>query len=164
MMVARESPPPTSGVQPSSVVSSVTPLPASEAPGDGGRHGVAEPTPRGEGVVHGRRLVAAVHHAVAALLVAAALAVVLPAGRLEQLLERRRVAFLQEVAGPLPAEHVVGRVAHGVHSKSCVPISNCRKSGYWLNRQRRRGFVRIFEKRSWARWVLRKCSWSGALA
>src|SRR5215510_14064775 len=111
MMVARESPPPTSGVQPSSVVSSVTPLPASEAPGDGGRHGVAEPTPRGEGVVHGRRLVAAVHHAVAALLISAALAVVLPARRLEQLLEGRRVALLQEVAGPLPAEHVVGRVA-----------------------------------------------------
>src|SRR5499426_1425954 len=111
MMVARERLPPTSGVQPSSVVSSVTPPPASEAPGDRGRHGIAEPAPRGEGVVHGRRLVAAMHHAVAALLVAAAPPIVFPARGLEQLLEGRGVSFLQEVAGPLPAKYVVRRVA-----------------------------------------------------
>src|SRR5215813_12364087 len=83
---------------------------ASEPSGDGGRHRVAESPPRAERVVHRGGLVATVHHAVAALLVAAALAVVLPARRLEQLLERRRVALLEQIAGPLPAEHVVGRV------------------------------------------------------
>src|SRR3989449_208959 len=73
--------------------------------------GTAESAPRGERVVHRRRLVPAVHHAVAALLVAAAAPVVLPAGGLQKLLEGRGIAFLQEIAGALPAEHVVGRVA-----------------------------------------------------
>src|SRR5262249_56941176 len=89
----------------------VVPPPRSEPPGDGGGDGVAEAPPRPEGVVHRGRLVPAVHHAVAALLVAAALAVVLPARGLEQLLERRRVALLEQIAGALPAEDVVGRVA-----------------------------------------------------
>src|SRR5262249_34565017 len=110
-MVARERLPPASGVQPSSVVSSVTPPPVSEAPGDRGRHGIAEAAPRGERVVHGRRLVAAVHHAVAALLVATAPPIVFPARGLEHLLKGRGVSFLQEVAGPLPAEHVVRGIA-----------------------------------------------------
>src|SRR5207245_10144523 len=79
--------------------------------GDGGRDGVAESTPRRERVMHRRRLVPAVHHAVAALLVAAPPPVVFPAGGLDQLLERRRVAFLQGMAGTLPAEEVDGRVA-----------------------------------------------------
>src|SRR5262245_20552907 len=117
MMVARERLPPTSGVQPSSVVSSVTPPPASEAPGDRGRHGIAEPAPRGEGVVHGRRLVAAMHHAVAALLVAAP-PIVFPARGLAQLLEGRGVSFLQEVAGPLPAKDVV----RGVSPRSALEV------------------------------------------
>src|SRR5882762_8607104 len=113
MMAARDTSAPASGAQPSSVVSSFTPPPASEAPGDRGDHGVAEPAPRREGVVHGRRLVAAVHHAVTALLIAAAPPVVLPARGLEKLLEGRRVPLLEEIAGPLPAEHVVGGIAPG---------------------------------------------------
>src|SRR5438093_1130786 len=112
MMAARDTSPPASGAQPSNVVSSVTPPPpASEAPGDRGDHGVAEPAPRREGMVHGRRLVAAVHHAVAALLVAAAPPVILPARGLEKLREGRRVPLLEEIAGALPAEHVVGGIA-----------------------------------------------------
>ncbi len=51
------------------------------------------------------------HHAVAAFGVAGFVAVARPVGRLDQLLERLAVAFLQEVAGPLPAEDVVGGVA-----------------------------------------------------
>ena len=53
------------------------------------------------------------HHAVTTLLVATLLAVVLPARVLHQVLEALGVAFLQEVAGALPAEHVEGRIAPG---------------------------------------------------
>src|SRR6266581_7422814 len=103
---------PISGVQPSRVAPSVTWWPpVSEPPGDGSLHSVAEAAPRGERVVHGRGLVPTVHHAVAALLVAAAPAVVLPARGLQQLLEARGIAFLHQVAGALPAEDVVGGVA-----------------------------------------------------
>src|SRR6516162_6603222 len=84
---------------------------ASEPTGDGRRDRVAEASPRAEGVVDRGRLVSAVHHAVAALLVATAPTVVLPAGRLEQILERGGVALLKQIAGTLPAEDVVGRVA-----------------------------------------------------
>src|SRR6267142_3732817 len=103
MTSPRGTPWPISGVQPSRVAPSVTWPPVSEPPGDGGLHGVAEATPRGERVVHRRRLVPAMHHAVAALFVAAAAPVALPARGLEQLLEGRRVALLEEVAGTLPA-------------------------------------------------------------
>src|SRR4029079_15677753 len=97
-----------SGAQPSRLFSSTAGL---ELAGDGRRHGVAETLPRREGVVDGGGLVAAVHHAVLALVVAGLAAVLLPARRLHQLLERRRVALLQQVAGTLPAEEVVGGVA-----------------------------------------------------
>src|SRR5207247_8816208 len=43
--------------------------------------------------------------------VAAPAAVVLPLRRLDELAEGGRVALLQEIAGALPAEHVVRRVA-----------------------------------------------------
>ena len=65
----------------------------------------------GERVVHGARLVAAVHHAVLALRVAALDAVVRPLGLGDEFLERVVVALLQEVARLLPAEDVVGRAA-----------------------------------------------------
>src|SRR5512145_997691 len=113
MTSARDTSSPASGAQPSSVVSSVTPAPTSEAPGHRGENGVAEPAPRCERVVHRRRLVPAVHHAVPALLVPAPPPVALPARGLEQLLEARRVALLEEVAGPLPAEDVEGWVTPG---------------------------------------------------
>src|SRR5689334_11345005 len=98
-----------SGAQPSRLLSSV--MTAWEAllqlAGDGRRHGVAEALPRREGVVDRGRLVTAVDHAVLALLVAARAPVLFPPRRLHQLLERRGVALLQQVAGPLPAEEVV---------------------------------------------------------
>src|SRR5258705_11329277 len=99
-----------SGAQPSRLFSSVMRR-RLELAGDGRRHRVAEALPRGESGVDGGGLVAAVHHAVLALFVAGLAAVLLPARRLHQLLERRRVALLQQVAGALPAEEVVGRVA-----------------------------------------------------
>src|SRR5690606_35593072 len=61
-----------------------------------------------ERVVHRGRLVARVDHAVAAAIVSA-VAVPIPVRRLEKLLERLRVSVLEEIAGPLPTEHVVGR-------------------------------------------------------
>src|SRR5581483_12101542 len=74
-------------------------------------HRVAEPAPAGERLLDGRRLEPAVDHAVAALLVAAALAVPRPLGRLHEVLEGVRVPVLEEVAGPLPAEQVVRGIA-----------------------------------------------------
>src|SRR5436309_1611984 len=99
---------PISGTQPSRL--SVSFIPRSEPSGQRRGNGVAEAAPGAERMVHGRGLVAAVDHTVPALVVAALAAVVLPLRGLDQLLERRRVTLLEEVAGPLPAEHVVGRV------------------------------------------------------
>src|SRR5947199_100284 len=99
---------PVSGTQPSRL--SVSFIPRSEPSGQRRGNGVAEAAPGAEGMVHGRGLVPAVDHTVPALVVAALAAVVLPLRGLDQLLERRRVTLLEEVAGPLPAEHVVGRV------------------------------------------------------
>src|SRR5690606_915705 len=60
-----------------------------------------------ERVLDRRALVAAMRHAVVALRIAAR-AVLLPVRRLHQLLERRRVPFVdEEIAGLLPAEDVV---------------------------------------------------------
>src|SRR5208282_3447432 len=61
-------------------------------------------------VVRRRRLVAAMHHAVGAFLVIAR-PVLVPVGRLHELLEAPRIAFAEEIAGALPAEHVARRVA-----------------------------------------------------
>ena len=52
-------------------------------------------------------------HAVAAFLVAASVAVLVPFGGFDQFLEGGDVAFLQKKAGLLPAEDVVGGVAPG---------------------------------------------------
>src|SRR5271166_1731018 len=57
-----------------------------------------------------RRLVAAMRHAVGALLIAAG-PVAVPVRRLHELLERRRISLAEEIAGLLPAEHVAGRHA-----------------------------------------------------
>src|SRR2546426_6304157 len=99
---------PISGTQPSRL--SVSFIPRSEPSGQRRGNGVAEAAPGAERMIHGRGLVAAVDHTVPALVVAALAAVVLPLRGLDQLLERRRITLLEEVAGPLPAEHVVGRV------------------------------------------------------
>ena len=60
--------------------------------------------------VRRRRLVAAMRHAVGALLVAAG-AVRIPVGRVHQFLERARIALAQQVARLLPAEDVARRHA-----------------------------------------------------
>src|SRR6185312_16210701 len=64
------------------------------------------------GIDDGGRLVAAMHHAVGALLVIAG-AVAVPIGLLHQLAEALGIAFAEQVAGALPAEHVARRVAPG---------------------------------------------------
>src|SRR5438132_1656391 len=85
--------------------------PPSESARQRGLDGGLEPLPRGERGVDGGGLVAAVDHAVLALLVAAPVAVAFPARRLHQLLEGGGVAFLEQIARALPAEHVVGGIA-----------------------------------------------------
>src|SRR5262245_22747671 len=97
-----------SGTQPCSVMRA---SPASELAGEGDGGGLDEAAERSERVIHCGGLEPAVHHAVPALLVAAPPPVVLPGRGLHELLEGLRVAVLQEIAGPLPPEHVVGRVA-----------------------------------------------------
>src|SRR5262245_2732756 len=97
-----------SGTQPCSVMRA---SPASELAGEGHGGGLDEAAERAERVIHGGGLEPAVHHAVLALLVAAPPPVILPGRGLHELLEGLRVAVLQEIAGPLPPEHVEGRVA-----------------------------------------------------
>ena len=64
----------------------------------------------GERIHCRRRLIAAMGHAVGAFLIAAG-AVAVPVGALHELLEGLGVAFAEQVARPLPAEHVAGRIA-----------------------------------------------------
>src|SRR4029453_3354159 len=98
---------PMSGTQPCRLT------PGSELSGERDQHRLRE-APRGvEGVVHRRGLKPAVDHAILALLVAALAPIILPGRRLHQLREGFRVAVLQEIARPLPPEHVVGRVPPG---------------------------------------------------
>src|SRR5713101_6879700 len=63
-----------------------------------------------DGVHDGARLVAAMHHAVGAFLVIPG-AVAVPIGLLHQLLESLGIAFTKQVAGPLPAKIIPGRIA-----------------------------------------------------
>src|SRR6185437_4026543 len=72
-----------------------------------------EAADRSEAVHHRGGLVAAADHAIGALGIAAGRPVLLPPGGLEQLLEGLGVAVLQQVAGTLPAEDVVGGGAPG---------------------------------------------------
>src|SRR4029453_1195004 len=87
--------------------------PPPRAPGHGGPPRCPESAPAPEGLLDRRGLEPAVDHAVAALRVAAPLPVTLPPRALEQVLEAPGVAFLQQVAGALPAEDVEGRVPPG---------------------------------------------------
>src|SRR4051812_10698752 len=68
-------------------------------------------------MIHGAGFVPAVHHAVGAFWVAALVAVALPLGFANQLLEGVRISVLKQVAGLLPAEDVVRR-----HSPRCALI------------------------------------------
>lgn len=79
--------------------------------GDGSFYGTGESWERAESIVNGTGFVPAVYHAVAALHVATFLPVFFPHGIGHQLFEGRDVAVLQEVAGFLPTEDVIGGVA-----------------------------------------------------
>src|SRR6266852_8267370 len=70
-----------------------------------------ESTQAAEGMIHSGSFVTAVYHAVRALRIAGLRAVILPLGGIEQLLERIHIPVLQQVAGLLPAEDVIGRHA-----------------------------------------------------
>src|SRR3982074_1979023 len=83
------------------------------ASGKGGLHRSQEPAQRAERGIYRRRFVAAVHHAVGASWVAGLSPIVLPLGGSEQLSKSLRIAVLQQIAGLLPSEHVVGRHAPG---------------------------------------------------
>src|SRR6185437_9224434 len=62
--------------------------------------------------VHDRgRLIAAAHHAISALGIAAGHSVIFPFGGFQKLLESLGVTILEQVAWPLPPEDVVGRGA-----------------------------------------------------
>ena len=97
------------------------------------RRRIAETTQREEAVHHCRRLVAAAHHAVGALRIAAGGAVAFPVCRLHQLLEGLRIAILQQVARLLPAEDVIRRRTPGRALILLSPIRNSRNSGDILN-------------------------------
>ena len=73
-----------------------------------GAHGAEESAERAEHIVHRAGFIAAVHHAVRALGIAAFGAVAVPIGLADQFLESVGVAVLQQIAGLLPAENVVG--------------------------------------------------------
>src|SRR5690242_13523374 len=75
---------------------------------DGGSCGGPKTAKAAKGVIHSRGFVTAMNHAIRALRVAGFRAVVLPLGRSHELLETVRVAVLEEIAGLLPAEDVVG--------------------------------------------------------
>src|ERR1700746_990002 len=65
-----------------------------------------------DGVHYRGRLVAAVHHAIGALLVIPG-AVSVPVGIFHEFLEGLRVALAEQITGPLPAEIVSCRIAPG---------------------------------------------------
>ena len=78
---------------------------------DGSFDGAGEAWERTEGVVDGAGFVSAVNHTVATFFVATFLTVLFPHRIGHQLLEGGDVAVLQEVAGFLPTEDVIGGVA-----------------------------------------------------
>ena len=90
----------------------------SGAVGDGGFDRAGEAGEGTEGVVDRAGLVPTVDHAVAALLVAALLAVLFPHGVGHEFFKGGDVTVLEEVAGFLPTEDVVG----GVTPRSAVVI------------------------------------------
>lgn len=70
----------------------------------------AETRPRSERIGDRRRLIAAVHHTVRALVVSTG-PVTIPIRRLQQLLKRGDIPFLEKIAGLLPAEDIISRIA-----------------------------------------------------
>src|ERR1700722_17599486 len=78
---------------------------------EGGPNRREESPPGAKHVVDRRRLITAADHAVSAFWIAGSGTVVFPLRLRDQLLEGRSVAILQQVAGFLPAEDVVSRIA-----------------------------------------------------
>ncbi len=72
------------------------------------------PLERAERIVHRRRFISAVDHAIGALGIARLGAVLVPLGLAHQLFEGVGVAVLQQVARLLPAEELKVGMPHGV--------------------------------------------------
>ena len=79
--------------------------------GDGGFDCSGEAREGSEGIVDRTGFISTVNHAVPALFITALLSVLFPSGVFHQLFEGRDIAVLEEVAGFLPTEDVVGGVA-----------------------------------------------------
>ena len=79
--------------------------------GDGGFDRTGEAGDRTKGVINRTGFVSAVNHAIPALFVAAFLSVIFPGSIFDKFLEGRDVTILEEVAGFLPAEDIVGGIS-----------------------------------------------------
>ena len=102
---------------------------------------------RTESVDDGWSLIAATDHAVGALGIARGHAVVFPFGFFKKLLVGVGVAFLEQVAGPLPTEDVVGGHAPGNAIVISIAHGNSRNRGDMLNFQVFLRFERMARKR-----------------
>src|SRR5947207_1873990 len=71
-------------------------------------HSVPHSAQRTESVIHCRRLITAVHHAIGTARVSRLGAILVPFGSLQKFCEGIRVPILQQVTRFLPAEHVEG--------------------------------------------------------
>jgi len=79
--------------------------------GDGGFDRTGKAGDRTKGVINRTGFVSAVNHAIPALFVAAFLSVIFPGSIFDKFLEGRDVTILEEVAGFLPAEDIVGGIS-----------------------------------------------------
>ena len=117
---------------------------------------------RRKGGFDGAWLESAVDHAVAAIGVSAARTIPPPVRGVQQFLKSGARPFLQQVAGTLPPEDVVRRVAPRGQSRWRRPWRNSRKSGVWLNRQDRLRLTSNWRNRCAVCSRIRKCCWFGA--
>src|SRR5438094_7237523 len=72
-------------------------------------HGGQKTAERSEGIIHRRRFIPAVHHAIRAMRIARLRPIVGPLGFANQLVESFCVAILKQITRLLPAENVIGR-------------------------------------------------------
>src|SRR3989442_1527173 len=79
-------------------------------------------------VHHGGGFIATVHHTIGAARVATR-AILVPVGLCHQLLKRRRIAVSHEIAGLLPAQHTVVRIAPGSALVLAPTLEKIQKEG-----------------------------------
>ena len=115
------------------------------------------------GILHRGRFEAAVHHAVGALFVIAG-AVRVPVGFFHQLAKRSRVAFAEQIAGTLPAEHGARRIAPRRAAVFLVAGQEIEEQARLAERPRRAAAAATEDvaKELLGRRAMRKCAWSGA--